>query len=122
MVAKFRICDALSGRQKEINKAHSARIDSECNNRMILLYIPCFSLNTILNAINVSKVDYFSLDIEGGEFDVLKSINFDKIKIDSFSIEHNGITEAKESFIKYLDDKGLKNFKTDYQDVYFIKK
>ena len=44
-------------------------------------FVPCFSLVTILKAINVNKVDYFSLDVEGGESFVLKAIDFNKIDI-----------------------------------------
>ena len=122
IVAKFRVFSALSGRLKEMNEAHSKRIDNESgSNKMKLLYVPCFSLNTILKAINVNKVDYFSLDVEGGEYDVLKSINFKKTIIDTFSIEYNGVIEAKQNIISHLETNGYINVKTDPQDVYFTK-
>lgn len=105
-----------------MNEAHSKRIDNESgSNKMKLLYVPCFSLNTILKAINVNKVDYFSLDVEGGEYDVLKSINFKKTIIDSFSIEYNGFLDAKKSVTSHLETNGYINVKTDPQDVYFTK-
>lgn len=45
---------------------HAHRIDVESNyKKREYLYIPCFSLVTILEAINIKKVDYFSLDVEG---------------------------------------------------------
>ena len=45
---------------------HANRIDKESNfKKREYLYIPCFSLVTILKAIDVKKVDYFSLDVEG---------------------------------------------------------
>ena len=37
--------------------------------------------NLVLRAMNVSKVDYFSLDVEGNEMDVLRSIPFDDLEI-----------------------------------------
>ena len=123
IVAKFRICDALSGRLKEMKDSHSNRINMESGcEKMILLYVPCFSLNTILSAINVKKVDYFSLDVEGGEYSVLQSIKFDKTTIDSFSIEHNGFADEKDKIISHLQNKGFTNIKSDIQDVYFLRK
>ena len=104
-----------------MNKAHVQRIN-EINKNVKLLYVPCFSLNTIMSALGVNKVDYFSLDVEGGELDVLKSIKYDKIEIDSFSIEHNGFVEEKAKIIAYLTGKNFEKVKEDGQDVYFRSK
>ena len=41
----------------------------------------CFPLFGVLKALNVTKVDYFSLDVEGNEMDVLRTIPFDLIDI-----------------------------------------
>jgi len=49
----------------------------------------CFPLYSILLAIGQTRVDFFSLDIEGAEMDVLKTIPFDKIDIEIFLIETN---------------------------------
>ena len=120
IVAKLRLGDSLSGRLKEMNDREMSRIDRELGtNKLSILYIPCFSLNTILSAINIKKVDYFSLDVEGGELDVLKSIQYDKITIDTFSIEHNGFEDRKTSIVSFLEEKGFKKLKEDGQDVYF---
>lgn len=43
--------------------------------------VQCFPLYTYLLALNVTVVDYFSLDVEGSELNVLKTIPFDKIDI-----------------------------------------
>jgi len=49
----------------------------------------CFPLYSILLAIGQTRVDFFSLDIEGSEMDVLKTIPFDKIDIEILLIETN---------------------------------
>lgn len=41
----------------------------------------CFPLYSILSAINVKTVDYFSLDIEGAELSILKTIPWNDIVI-----------------------------------------
>ena len=43
--------------------------------------VTCFPLFGVLKAMNVSRVDYFSLDVEGNEMDVLRTIPFDEIDI-----------------------------------------
>jgi hypothetical protein len=43
--------------------------------------IQCMPLTAILLAVNMTEIDFFSLDIEGHELDVLRAIDFDKIKI-----------------------------------------
>lgn len=44
-------------------------------------YVQCFPLYTFLAALNVTKVDYFSLDVEGSEYYVLKNIPWEKVDI-----------------------------------------
>lgn len=48
--------------------------------------VQCFPLYTYLLALNVTVVDYFSLDVEGSELNVLKTIPFDKIDIKVSSV------------------------------------
>jgi len=41
----------------------------------------CFPLASILLALNQTVVDYFSLDVEGAEFSILKAIPFESVQI-----------------------------------------
>ena len=43
--------------------------------------VQCFPIFSILTALNVKTVDYFSLDVEGNELDVLRTIPWDKVNI-----------------------------------------
>lgn len=43
--------------------------------------VQCFPLFSILSALNRTQVDYFSLDIEGDELAVLKTIPWDRVDI-----------------------------------------
>ncbi|KAL5011506.1 hypothetical protein ScPMuIL_010057 [Solemya velum] len=49
----------------------------------------CFPIDSILHAINQTTVDFFSLDVEGIEPQVLEAIPFDKVDIRLLSIEFN---------------------------------
>lgn len=127
MVAKFRVGDSLSGRDDAMDKKHKKRINKSYQNDQFVT-VPCFSLNTIMKALEVSKVHMFSLDIEGGEYDVLKTIDFKKLNIDSFVIEHNGRREDLKRFRKLFDKikfgntkKMYSETKVDSQDVFFFK-
>ena len=51
-------------------------------------YMQCFSFGAIMAALNVNRVDYFSLDIEGGEIPVLKTIPWNDVHIDVIGIEY----------------------------------
>ena len=44
--------------------------------------VQCFPFIDLMAALNVTTVNYFSLDIEGYELQVLKTIPFDKIDIE----------------------------------------
>ncbi|CAH1782317.1 unnamed protein product [Owenia fusiformis] len=50
--------------------------------------VQCFTLYTLLLAVGVTRVDYFSLDVEGAEISILKTIPFDKIYIKSLTVEY----------------------------------
>lgn len=122
IISKFRIYRMLTGRFKEMNVKHQKRIDKESRKSMSKLgYFPCFSLKTIMKALNVSHVDYFSLDVEGGELDVLKSLNFNELDITTFSIEHNDYNETKEEITSLMERNGYTTEKLDEQDGYYKK-
>lgn len=69
--------------------------------------VQCFPLYSVLLAMGNPKVDYFSLDIEGAEMPVLRTIPWDKVDISVVEIEMNhlgkvfdGSAEDLKSFMK----------------------
>ena len=52
-----------------------------------LVTVPCFPLQHALDTLNVRTVDFFSLDVEGAEMDVLRSLNFTRTKVRVFLVE-----------------------------------
>ena len=66
--------------------------------------IPCLPLISILKAINVSTIDYFSLDVEGAELDILRTIPFDEVDIKLWTIEFRVVNNgsATQSRLKAL--------------------
>ena len=121
LVAKFRVLHVLSVRVAEMSDAHKRRMDKEGVNNMPIVHVPCFSLNTIMAALRVENVDYFSLDVEGGEWSVISNLDLKRINIKSFSIEYNGNQGPKNLIKDHLLAQGYKYLKEDGQDIYFIK-
>lgn len=67
------------------------------------------TLTSLLNDINVSHVDFLSLDVEGYEMQVLGGIDFDKIDISYMLIEVNSDFYTLEQMNSYLLERGFKN-------------
>lgn len=65
----------------------------------------CFPLNVMLEAIGVNHVDMFSLDVEGVELQVLKSIDWSRITITLLTIEVN---QQRNGIDEFLTSKGYK--------------
>ena len=79
-------------------------------------------------AMNQTHIDYFSLDVEGFELEILQIIPFDKLDITTFSVEYEHVTQ-KETLLKLMEDNGysLKSTistesPTWVRDYIFVKK
>jgi hypothetical protein len=122
-VTKFRRCavPSVSGIPEKMSQKHLNMFKNECSNSKYF-YVPCFSLSTILYAINVTNVDYFSLDVEGNEWNILKDFNFNRYSIKSFSIEYAGVEELGTKITDYLEKYNYTRTKKDVIDIYFMKK
>ncbi|XP_042870470.1 protein Star-like [Penaeus japonicus] len=68
--------------------------------------VQCLPMYSILLALNTTKVDYFSLDVEGVELDVLRTIPWDKVDIKTLSVEFIHDREGKDAIKKYMDGNG----------------
>ena len=53
------------------------------------VYMQCFPLTSILDALGIHRIDYMSLDVEGAEIDILNTVNWTKLTVDVFTIEYN---------------------------------
>ena len=63
-------------------------------------------LETILYENDISHINYLSIDVEGAEFEVIKSINFDKVFIDVIGFENN-YNDVSLPIVEYLQNKGF---------------
>lgn len=112
---------SIIGRVSEMSSRIRDAIESESPFDKIT-YIPCFSINTVLSAINQTQIDYISLDVEGGEADVIESLDFSQLSINVFSIEVFENEKSRNRINKRLLANGYKMIKDDGQDIFFVKK
>merc|ERR1719354_466717 len=85
--------------------------------------VQCLSLQKVLDDAGVSHVNFLSLDVEGMETDVLKSVDFDRTTIDVIMLESHhmdSVTRTRE-FMKTLEDYILQKHFVHRSDVYLHK-
>lgn len=66
-----------------------------------------YNLNNILKSKNIVAIDFLSLDIEGGELFVLKTIDFKSLDIKVLSIELN-FPETEKQIRNYLEENNFR--------------
>ena len=68
--------------------------------------IQCLPIYSLLKALNQTRVDYFSLDVEGVEFDVLQTIPWDHVDIQVMTIEFVHLRQGKAALKEYVENLG----------------
>ena len=83
--------------------------------------VNCYPLYSLLLAVNKAKsVDFLSLDIEGAELAVLKTIPWEKVNINLIMVEMNH--SDKNKIFKLMKDAGYSVLESiNDQDVIFVK-
>jgi|GEM_PF-627440 len=114
----------LSGIIENYDSRHLERIDQEIsgNEKTVSVnkvMVECVPLADVLDEMGITHVDYISIDVEGSELDVLKSIDFSKVTFDVLVIEDNYRSKALREFLK---EKGYRRHKRIKIDEIFISK
>ncbi|TQR61523.1 FkbM family methyltransferase [Campylobacter troglodytis] len=68
----------------------------------------------------VTHIDFLSLDIEGGELEVLKGIDFSRFSFGVMAIEHNYVNSAINDIKQLLNSKGYRLLMYDSWDFIFV--
>ena len=116
--------EMLSGLVKHYDPRHEQRRDNEINQaggKSEITKVRSLRLETIFDLFQVTHVDYMSIDVEGAEFAVIKSINFDKVFIDIIDFEDNYPDTSKE-IKEYLVEKGYLLIGRIGGDIHMIHK
>ena len=83
------------GRLADVNKTGGAGIQ-----------VQCFPLYSLLLALNQTRVDFFSLDVEGDELKVLKTIPYKEVDIKMLTVEFVHGEGGADSLRGFMGNKG----------------
>lgn len=84
--------EMLSGLVSSYSRKHKKRIERELKKyggTTQIHVIPSSTLETIVQKENLAEIDLLMIDVEGGEFSILQSIDFARIRINSILVERN---------------------------------
>ncbi len=112
----------ISGLSEYMDPRHLSRLEKEVakqGEKPQNIKITCITFNELIARFPTDHIDYFSLDVEGGELQILQSIDYKKTPIYCISVENNFKEPDINSFLK---TKGYR-FVTDIgiDDVYILK-
>jgi len=115
--------ELISGLKDTFDERHLNRLNkenAEYESTTEIIKVETQQLKTIFEENYITHVNYLSIDVEGAEFEVIKSIDFDKVFIDIIGFENN-YCDNSIPIIKYLEDK---NYVMIYQclDIFMINK
>jgi FkbM family methyltransferase len=82
----------LSGLVSKYDSRHLKRIQREVGSSgsdTRELNVRCYTFDELMQENELSAIDYLSIDTEGGELDLLKTINFERFSIEVVSVENN---------------------------------
>jgi hypothetical protein len=99
----------ISGIKDTFDLRHWKRLDYEnekMNGSTEIIRVNTKKLETIFNENKVTHVNYLSIDVEGAEFEVIKSINFDKVFIDVIGFENN-YNDVSIPIVEYLQKRNF---------------
>lgn len=115
--------EMISGLKNNYDSRHFNRLNLE-NNAMgsstELIKVKTKRIESICDEYDIKHINYLSIDVEGAEFDVIKSINFDKVFIDVIDFENN-YTDVSIPIIEYLETKNFVML-TQSSDIFMINK
>ncbi|WPU98346.1 FkbM family methyltransferase [Mucilaginibacter sp. cycad4] len=84
--------EMLSGLKSKYDERHIERINKtikEYGGHITETKVQCFDVNDILEENGIKKIDFVSIDTEGGELNILHAIDFDAFKIKAVVVENN---------------------------------
>jgi len=96
--------DMLSGLAKtfddKIRENIDLKIKKQKNDSSKIIKVKSFVINKILEEHKLNHIDFISIDTEGAELSILKTIDFNKFNIDYFTIENNNYDNKIKNFMR----------------------
>eukprot|EP00747_Dinoflagellata_sp_TGD_P208632 gnl/TRDRNA2_/TRDRNA2_82097_c1_seq1.p1 gnl/TRDRNA2_/TRDRNA2_82097_c1~~gnl/TRDRNA2_/TRDRNA2_82097_c1_seq1.p1 ORF type:complete len:417 (-),score=78.01 gnl/TRDRNA2_/TRDRNA2_82097_c1_seq1:52-1131(-) len=126
----FKLAGTLGGFTKTASYEQSKRIDAEIKAGMPwmagqqgsggIVDVPAFPLPLVMKALGKTVIDYWSLDTEGSEVEILRHTDFSQIEVGVMSIEHAGSGEnGRKKIMTAMKKAGFKRVRKDGLDDYY---
>jgi FkbM family methyltransferase len=115
--------EMLSGLKDAYHPKHFERLareNREMGGTTEYMDVTTRTVESICDEHAIKHIHYLSIDVEGAEFDVIKSINFDKVFVDVIGFENN-YGDMSESITKYLEGFGYVIVRVS-ADIFMIHK
>jgi FkbM family methyltransferase len=112
--------EMLSGLIDKYDPKHlvrSHREIKEFGGSIELIEVDCVTLNSLLDKYNITHIDYLSIDTEGGELEILQSIDWDRFQIHVIEVENN---YRSPEFREYLTNKGYTLIDEKNDEIYLL--
>lgn len=108
--------EALSGIADRMDRRHRRRIKSE-GGRVEMMRLPSLRLQTLLDRHGIDRIDFLSIDTEGAELDVIRSLDFERTCVNAVCVENNS---GERKVRRHLEQNGLAYLLTlgDLDDLY----
>ena len=91
--------------------------------------VPCVALGSILQTFGVSHIDFFSLDVEGAELQVLNTLDLKALHVNVIVIEQDGSNPTKDETVRqkllgnnFHLDETMKGTKAGSRNDWFVNK
>lgn len=113
-------CEMLSGLVNKYHPRHLKRIEKSVKRlggSYEYITVQCYLFNKILEEQGIKHVDFLSIDTEGGELDILSTIDFSRFQIDVMTVEDN---YQDPRLITFLAEKGFRCIQAMNQDKIFV--
>jgi FkbM family methyltransferase len=117
--------EMLSGIISEFDQCHVARIYRELGQyggSSNVVKVQVRTIESICDEHNITIIDYLSIDVEGAEFKVIKSINFDKVFIEIIGFENNYNDMNTLAIVSHLESNGYRKINLAGQDIFMVHK
>lgn len=116
--------EMISGLVSHYDGRHLNRIRHEnkhMNGHSEIVLMETRTIENICDEHNINHINYLSIDVEGAEYAVLKSVNYDKLFIDVIGFENN-YPDTENIPIDFLKSKGYIKLPYHTADIFMIHK
>lgn len=115
--------EMLSGLTTTFDPRHLDRLKNDVRingTNMDVIQIETKRVDTLCKQYNIDHIHYLSVDVEGAEMNVIKSIDFNNVFIDVIDFENN-YEDVSVPIVEYLESKGYVVLQK-HSDIFMIHK